>query len=138
MPEHIGRVADEPAHASLRFLVRLHLCGLGRLDRPAGPAAAGSAAARCFRASYSRSGLQLSVGAPPFVISSTSSSHCGLPQDRYPTLFDGHWVLLEPRIVVPAHTVPPRRRWVLTADRVAMNLWDAEPSLAPNAGSRTA
>ncbi len=66
-------------------------------------------------------------GRPPFVISSTSSSHCGLPQDRYPTLFDGHWVLLEPRIVVPAHTVPPRRRWVLTADRVAMNLWDAEP-----------
>ncbi|WP_327248661.1 DUF6083 domain-containing protein [Streptomyces sp. NBC_01320] len=53
--------------------------------------------------------------------------HCALPQDRYPTLYDGHWVLLEPRIFVPAHTVPPRRRWVLTPDGNAMNLWDAEP-----------
>ncbi|WP_331731811.1 DUF6083 domain-containing protein (plasmid) [Streptomyces sp. NBC_01005] len=53
--------------------------------------------------------------------------HCALPQDRYPTLNDGYWVLLEPRILVPAHTVPPRRRWVFTSDGAAMNLWDAEP-----------
>ncbi|MFD0629835.1 DUF6083 domain-containing protein [Streptomyces sanglieri] len=53
--------------------------------------------------------------------------HCGLPQDRYRTLYDGHWVLLEPRIVVPAHTIPPRRRWIITTDGTAMNLWDAEP-----------
>ncbi|MFF2411770.1 DUF6083 domain-containing protein [Streptomyces sp. NPDC058092] len=53
--------------------------------------------------------------------------HCGLPQDRYPTL-DGHWVLLEPGINVAAHTIPPRRRWILTTDRKAMNLWDAEPT----------
>ncbi|MFD0019796.1 DUF6083 domain-containing protein [Streptomyces sp. NPDC058382] len=53
--------------------------------------------------------------------------HCGLPQDRYPTYYTGHWVLLEPRIVVAAHTVPPRRRWILTQDGRAMNLWDAEP-----------
>ncbi|WP_241196706.1 DUF6083 domain-containing protein, partial [Streptomyces sp. ADI95-17] len=35
-----------------------------------------------------------------------SCPHCGLPQDRYRTLYDGHWVLLEPRILVPAHTIP--------------------------------
>ncbi|MFD4862129.1 DUF6083 domain-containing protein [Streptomyces atratus] len=54
-------------------------------------------------------------------------SFCDLPQDRYPTHYEGHWVLLEPRIVVPAHTVPPRRRWIITSDGAAMNLWDAEP-----------
>ncbi|MFF1834867.1 DUF6083 domain-containing protein [Streptomyces sp. NPDC058231] len=53
--------------------------------------------------------------------------HCGLSQDRYPAHYTGHWVLLEPRIVVAAHTVPPRRRWILTPDGKAMNLWDAEP-----------
>jgi hypothetical protein len=53
--------------------------------------------------------------------------HCGLRQDRYPTLYAGHWVLLEPRIIVPTHTVPPRRRWTITPGRAAMNLWDAEP-----------
>ncbi|MFB7216334.1 DUF6083 domain-containing protein [Streptomyces sp. NPDC056255] len=50
-----------------------------------------------------------------------------LLQDRYRTLYDGHWVLLEPRILVPAHTVPPCRRWVSISDGAAMNLWDAEP-----------
>ncbi|MFI6647192.1 DUF6083 domain-containing protein [Streptomyces sp. NPDC050529] len=53
--------------------------------------------------------------------------HCGLAQDRRPTDYDGHWVLLEPRVVVAAHTVPPRRRWILAPDGTAMNLWDAEP-----------
>ncbi|MCX4537994.1 DUF6083 domain-containing protein [Streptomyces sp. NBC_01669] len=24
--------------------------------------------------------------------------HCGLPQDRYPTPHEGHWVLLEPAV----------------------------------------
>lgn len=62
--------------------------------------------------------------------------HCALPQDRYPTLHEGHWVLLEPRIVVPAHTAPPRRRWIITPDGNAMNLWDAEP--APGARCRIA
>ncbi|MGW1409517.1 DUF6083 domain-containing protein [Streptomyces sp. NPDC002403] len=52
---------------------------------------------------------------------------CDLPQDRYATHYEGHWVLLEPRILVPAHTVPPRRRWIITSDGAAMNLWDAEP-----------
>nr|WP_272922035.1 DUF6083 domain-containing protein [Streptomyces sp. SID4936] len=56
-----------------------------------------------------------------------SCPHCGLPQERYRTLYDGHWVLLEPRILVPAHTVPPHRRWVFTSDGAAMTLWDAEP-----------
>ncbi|MEW1692946.1 DUF6083 domain-containing protein [Streptomyces sp. NPDC091265] len=53
--------------------------------------------------------------------------HCGLPQDRYRTQYTGHWVLLEPRIHVAAHTLLPRRRWLLSPDGVAMNLWDAEP-----------
>ncbi|MFE7357934.1 DUF6083 domain-containing protein [Streptomyces sp. NPDC057543] len=52
---------------------------------------------------------------------------CDLRQDRYATHYEGHWVLLEPRITVPAHTVPPRRRWIITSDGAAMNLWDAEP-----------
>ncbi|MER6654976.1 DUF6083 domain-containing protein [Streptomyces sp. NPDC000971] len=52
---------------------------------------------------------------------------CELPQDRYATGYPGHWVLLEPRILVPAHTVPPRRRWIITSTGTAMNLWDAEP-----------
>ncbi|MDT0427008.1 DUF6083 domain-containing protein [Streptomyces salyersiae] len=52
---------------------------------------------------------------------------CELPQDRYPTGYAGHWVLLEPRVRVAAHTVPPRRRWIITPDGVATNLWDAEP-----------
>ncbi|MGW2280244.1 DUF6083 domain-containing protein [Streptomyces sp. NPDC001770] len=52
---------------------------------------------------------------------------CDLPQDRYPTHYDGHWVLLEPRVIVPAHTVPPHDRWTITPGGVAMNLWDAEP-----------
>ncbi|MER5279938.1 DUF6083 domain-containing protein [Streptomyces sp. NPDC002809] len=53
--------------------------------------------------------------------------HCGLTLDRRPTHYDGHWVFLEPGVVVAAHTVPPRRRWILTPDGRAMNLWDAEP-----------
>ncbi|MFE7616855.1 DUF6083 domain-containing protein [Streptomyces sp. NPDC057496] len=52
---------------------------------------------------------------------------CDLRQDRCPTLYAGHWILLEPRVLVPAHTVPPRRRWIITMDGAAMNLWDAEP-----------
>ncbi|MEU0137544.1 DUF6083 domain-containing protein [Streptomyces sp. NPDC006296] len=52
---------------------------------------------------------------------------CGLPQDRYPTEYPGHWILLEPRVLVPAHTVPPRRRWIITSTGTALNLWDAEP-----------
>ncbi|MET7444023.1 DUF6083 domain-containing protein [Streptomyces sp. NBC_01685] len=52
---------------------------------------------------------------------------CDLPQDRYATGYAGHWILLEPRILVPAHTVPPRRRWVITSTGTALNLWDAEP-----------
>ncbi|MFF9688365.1 DUF6083 domain-containing protein [Streptomyces sp. NPDC014623] len=52
---------------------------------------------------------------------------CDLPQDRYATDRAGHWILLEPRILVPAHTVPPRRRWIITSTGTALNLWDAEP-----------
>lgn len=52
---------------------------------------------------------------------------CELPQDRYATLYAGHWILLEPRVLLPAHTVPPRRRWIITPAGTAMNLWDAEP-----------
>ncbi|MFE9822968.1 DUF6083 domain-containing protein [Streptomyces sp. NPDC005791] len=52
---------------------------------------------------------------------------CDLPQDRYATSYRGHWILLEPRILVPAHTVPPRRRWVISSSGTALNLWDAEP-----------
>ncbi|MFJ9055657.1 MULTISPECIES: DUF6083 domain-containing protein [unclassified Streptomyces] len=52
---------------------------------------------------------------------------CDLPQDRYATPYTGHWILLEPHVLVPAHTVPPRRRWVITSTGTAMNLWDAEP-----------
>lgn len=53
--------------------------------------------------------------------------YCDLRQDRYPTAYTGHWILLEPRIRVPAHTVPPRLRWIVTSDGTALNLWDAEP-----------
>ncbi|MFJ5724455.1 DUF6083 domain-containing protein [Streptomyces sp. NPDC093149] len=53
---------------------------------------------------------------------------CGLPQDRYPTLYEGHWVLLEPDVTVPSHHLPPRRRWLTTADGRAWNTWDAEPT----------
>lgn len=52
---------------------------------------------------------------------------CDLRQDRYRTHYAGHWVLLEPHVIVPAHTVPPHDRWIITPDRRAMNLWDAEP-----------
>lgn len=53
---------------------------------------------------------------------------CDLPQDRFPTLYEGRWVLLEPRVVVPSHTVPPRQRWIITTDGLAVNTWDAEPT----------
>ncbi|OKJ27813.1 DUF6083 domain-containing protein [Streptomyces sp. CB01580] len=53
---------------------------------------------------------------------------CGLRQDRYPTLYEGHWVLLEPGIAVPSHHLPPRRRWVIGVDGTAINTWDAEPT----------
>ncbi|WP_371611947.1 DUF6083 domain-containing protein [Streptomyces clavifer] len=53
--------------------------------------------------------------------------YCDLPQDRRHTGYPGHWILLEPRVLIPAHTVPPRRRWIITSDGIAMNLWDAEP-----------
>ncbi|MEV5158528.1 DUF6083 domain-containing protein [Streptomyces sp. NPDC053728] len=52
---------------------------------------------------------------------------CDLRQDRYATSYAGYWILLEPRVLVPAHTLPPRRRWVITSTGTAMNLWDAEP-----------
>lgn len=52
---------------------------------------------------------------------------CDLRQDRYATSYAGHWILLEPRVLVPAHTLPPRRRWFITSTGTAMNLWDAEP-----------
>lgn len=46
--------------------------------------------------------------------------HCGLPQDRVATL-EQDWVLLEPGMRVPAHLVPPERRWIELSDgRVAM------------------
>ncbi|MFI8436991.1 DUF6083 domain-containing protein [Streptomyces sp. NPDC079020] len=61
---------------------------------------------------------------------------CELPQDRYPTLHPQAWVLLEPGITVPSHTVPPRRRWLITTDGVAWNTWDAEP--VPGARCRIA
>ncbi|MEU9760823.1 DUF6083 domain-containing protein [Streptomyces sp. NPDC047987] len=61
---------------------------------------------------------------------------CGLRQDRRPTLYQGHWVLLEPGIAVPAHHLPPRRRWVIGVDGIAINTWDAEP--VPGALSRVA
>ncbi|MEU6016883.1 DUF6083 domain-containing protein [Streptomyces sp. NPDC047515] len=61
---------------------------------------------------------------------------CGLRQDRYRTLYEGHWVLLEPRVVVPSHHLPPRRRWVIGVDGVAINTWDAEPT--PGAMCRVA
>ncbi|WP_335940701.1 DUF6083 domain-containing protein [Streptomyces sp. PTD5-9] len=53
--------------------------------------------------------------------------HCGLRQERHPTLYEGHWVLLEPGVVVPGHLLPPRRRWVVGVDGTAINTWDAEP-----------
>ncbi|MEL5961091.1 DUF6083 domain-containing protein [Streptomyces sp. CLV115] len=53
---------------------------------------------------------------------------CGLPQDRYPTLHEGHWVLLESGITVPSHQLPPRRRWRITPDGTAWNTGDAEPT----------
>ncbi|MFB6785021.1 DUF6083 domain-containing protein, partial [Streptomyces sp. NPDC056352] len=59
-----------------------------------------------------------------------------LPQQTARPDPEGHWVLLEPRIVVPAHTAPPRRRWIITPDGNAMNLWDAEP--VPGAQCRIA
>lgn len=52
---------------------------------------------------------------------------CDLRQDRYPTYYTGHLVLLEPGVTVDAHTVPPHDRWIITPDGVAQNLWDAEP-----------
>ncbi|MFD6424398.1 DUF6083 domain-containing protein [Streptomyces sp. NPDC060198] len=52
---------------------------------------------------------------------------CDLRQDRYPTHYADHWVLLEPRTTVAAHTVPPHDRWIITPDGRAMNLWDSEP-----------
>ncbi|MFB7915754.1 DUF6083 domain-containing protein [Streptomyces sp. NPDC056061] len=61
---------------------------------------------------------------------------CGLGQDRYPTLHEGHWVLLEPGVSVPSHQLPPRRRWVIGADGTAINTWDAEPT--PGAFCRVA
>lgn len=61
---------------------------------------------------------------------------CGLPQERYPTLYDGHWVLLESGITVPSHHLPPRRRWLTTTDGTAWNTWDAEPT--PGARCRVA
>ncbi|MET9804942.1 DUF6083 domain-containing protein [Streptomyces halstedii] len=52
---------------------------------------------------------------------------CDLPQDRYHTWYTGHWILLEPRIRLPAHTVPPSLRWIITPGGLATELGDAEP-----------
>ncbi|MEV3947660.1 DUF6083 domain-containing protein [Streptomyces halstedii] len=52
---------------------------------------------------------------------------CDLPQDRYHTWYTGHWILLEPRIRLPAHTVPPPLRWIITPGGLATELGDAEP-----------
>ncbi|MFC3236824.1 DUF6083 domain-containing protein [Streptomyces nitrosporeus] len=52
---------------------------------------------------------------------------CDLLQDRYPTHYAGHWILLEPGLLLAAHTVPPMLRWIITPDGRAMNLWEAEP-----------
>ncbi|MEU6524408.1 DUF6083 domain-containing protein [Streptomyces sp. NPDC046924] len=37
--------------------------------------------------------------------------YCGLLQDRVATL-EQDWVLLEPDMCPPAHTVPPEHRWI--------------------------
>lgn len=41
--------------------------------------------------------------------------YCGLPQERVATL-DADWVMLEPGMEPPAHTVPADRRWITVAD----------------------
>ncbi|MCX4774880.1 DUF6083 domain-containing protein [Streptomyces sp. NBC_01260] len=79
--------------------------------------------------------LREGVSAPP-PPEPPNCPHCGLTQDRYPTLYDGHWVLLEPDVIAPAHHLPPRRRWVITVDGIAVNTWDAEPT--PGAECRVA
>lgn len=61
---------------------------------------------------------------------------CGLRQDRFATLYPGHWVLLEPGVTAPVHRVPARRRWIIAGDGTAYNTWDAEPT--PGATCRIA
>jgi hypothetical protein len=46
--------------------------------------------------------------------------HCGLPGDRRPT-YSGQYVLLEPRLSVPAHLVPGGHRWHLDGNGTAWN-----------------
>ncbi|MFJ6551675.1 DUF6083 domain-containing protein [Streptomyces luteogriseus] len=41
--------------------------------------------------------------------------HCRLPQDRVATL-EHEWVLLEPKVEVPAHLVPAGHRWITLSD----------------------
>lgn len=41
--------------------------------------------------------------------------YCGLPQERAATL-DHDWVMLEPGIQPPAHTVPAQHRWITLPD----------------------
>jgi uncharacterized protein DUF6083 len=41
--------------------------------------------------------------------------YCGLPQDRVATL-EYDWVLFEPDMTVPAHTVPAEHRWIELSD----------------------
>ncbi|MFF9865924.1 DUF6083 domain-containing protein [Streptomyces sp. NPDC013953] len=46
--------------------------------------------------------------------------YCGLAQDRVATL-EQDWVLLEPDMSLPAHTVPAEHRWIELSDgRVAL------------------
>ncbi|MCX5385674.1 DUF6083 domain-containing protein [Streptomyces sp. NBC_00083] len=40
---------------------------------------------------------------------------CGLPQDRVATA-ERDWVMLEPDMMPPAHTVPPDHRWIELSD----------------------
>ena len=47
--------------------------------------------------------------------------HCAMLQERHETGYH-RWVLLEPRVTVPWHIVPVGHRWVVTADRTAVNV----------------
>ncbi|MEU1012608.1 DUF6083 domain-containing protein [Streptomyces sp. NPDC005890] len=46
--------------------------------------------------------------------------HCGLTGDRRPT-YTGQYVLLEPRLTLPAHLVPGGHRWHLDSNGAAWN-----------------
>lgn len=50
-------------------------------------------------------------------------SECTLLQDRYETSYR-RWVLLEPRLLLPAESVPPWKRWFVQPDGTAVNSQD--------------